>query len=154
MYDWAELRHFRNLLAILERQGFRAAAEELHTSQPGLTVQARRFQENASIRLFQKTRTGRIRPTETGVAFIALARELLETRDEVIDTLIAIERGEINTLRFGCAPLVDQSLFRSFCGLQKEILPSCSIRPMHADPAQLAEEVVSGAVDAAIVTLP
>jgi DNA-binding transcriptional LysR family regulator len=154
MYDWAELRHFRNLLAILERQGFRAAAEELHTSQPGLTVQARRFQENASIHLFQKTKSGRIRPTETGIAFMSLARELLETRDEVIDTLIAIERGEINTLRFGCAPLVDQNIFRSFCGLHKEILPSCSIRPMHADPAQLAEEVVSGAVDAAIVTLP
>lgn len=154
MYDWAELRHFRYLLAILERQGFRAAAEQLHTAQPNLTVQARQFQENASIRLFQKMKNGRIRPTETGIAFISLARLLLETRDEVIDALIAIERGEIGAVRFGCAPLVDQSLFRSFCGLHKEILPDCSIRPTHADPAQLAEEVVSGTVDAAIVTLP
>jgi DNA-binding transcriptional LysR family regulator len=154
MYDWAELRHFRYLLAILERQGFRVAAEQLHTSQPNLTVQARQFQENASIRLFQKTKNGRIRPTKTGIAFISLARLLLETRDEVIDALIAIERGEIDAVRFGCAPLVDQSLFRSFCGLHKEILPDCSIRPTHADSAQLAEEVVSGVVDAAIVTLP
>ena len=93
MYDWAELRHFRYLLAILERQGFRAAAEKLHTSQPNLTVQARQFQENASIRLFQKTKSGRIRPTETGIAFISLARFLLETRDDVMDALIAIDRG-------------------------------------------------------------
>src|SRR5258708_12691218 len=107
MYDWAELCHFRNLLTILERQGFRAAAEELHTSQPGLTVQASRFQENASIRLFLKTKSGRIRPTETGIAFMPLARELLDTRDEVIDTLIPIDHGHIDTLRFGCAPLVD-----------------------------------------------
>jgi len=154
MYDWAELRHFRYLLAVLERQGFRVAAEQLHTSQPNLTVQARQFQENASIRLFQKTKNGRIRPTETGIAFISLARLLLETRDEVIDALIAIDRGEIGAVRFGCAPLVDQSLFRSFCGLHKEILPDCLIRPTHADPAQLAAEVVSGIVDAAIVTLP
>jgi hypothetical protein len=27
MYDWAEFRHFRYLLAILEEQGVRAAAE-------------------------------------------------------------------------------------------------------------------------------
>jgi DNA-binding transcriptional LysR family regulator len=154
MYDWAELRHFRYLLAILERQGFRIAAEQLHTSQPNLTVQARQFQENASIRLFQKKTNGRIRPTETGIAFISLARLLLETRDEVIDALIAIDRGEIGTVRFGCAPLIDQSLFRTFCGLHKEILPACSIRPTHADPVQLAEEVVSGVIDAAIVTLP
>ena len=153
MYDWAELRHFRYLLAILETQGFRAAAKELHTAQPNLTVQAREFQENASIRLFEKTRRGGIRPTETGIAFMSLARVLLETRDEVVDALIAIERGEIGAVRFGCTPLVDQSLFRSFCGLHKEILPDCPIRPTHADPAQLAEEVISGAVDAAIVTL-
>jgi DNA-binding transcriptional LysR family regulator len=154
MYDWAELRHFRYLLAILERQGFRVAAEQLHTSQPNLTVQARQFQENASIRLFQKTTNGRIRPTETGIAFISLARLLLDTRDEIIDALVAIDRGEIAAVRFGCAPLVDQNLFRSFCGMHKEILPDCSIRPTHADPAQLAAEVVSGIVDAAIVTLP
>jgi DNA-binding transcriptional LysR family regulator len=154
MYDWAELRHFRYLLVILEKQGFRVAAEELHTSQPNLTVQARQFQENASVRLFRRTKNGRIRPTETGVAFIGLARLLLETRDEVINALIAIERGEISSLRFGCAPLVDQSLFRNFCGMHKEILPACSIRRTHGDSAQLAEEVMTGAVDAAIVTLP
>jgi DNA-binding transcriptional LysR family regulator len=154
MYDWAELRHFRYLLVILEKQGFRVAAEELHTSQPNLTVQARQFQENASVRLFRKMKNGRIRPTETGIAFITLARFLLETRDEVIDALMAIERGEIGSVRFGCSPLVDQSLFRSFCAMHKEILPVCSIRPTHGDTAQLAEEVVTEAVEAAIVTLP
>ena len=154
MYDWAELRHFRYLLTILERQGFRVAAEELHTSQPNLSVQARQFQENASVRLYKKLKNGRIRPTETGLAFITLAKLLLETRDEVINALIAIERGEIGSVRFGCAPLVDQSLFRSFCAMHKEMLPACSIRPTHGDTAQLAEEVLTGAVDAAIVTLP
>jgi hypothetical protein len=40
MYDWAEFRHFRYLLKILEMGGFRVAAEELRTSQPNLTVSA------------------------------------------------------------------------------------------------------------------
>ncbi len=154
MYDWAELRHFRYLLVILEKQGFRVAAEELNTPQPNLTVQARQFQENASVRLFRKTKNGRIRPTETGVAFIALAKSLLETSDEVISALIAIERGEIGSVRFGCGPFVDPNLFRSFCSLHKEILPACSVRPTHGDTAQLADEIVAGVVDAAIVTLP
>ena len=153
MYDWAELRHFRYLLAILERQGFRIAAEELHTSQPNLSVQARQFQENASVRLYKKLKNGRIRPTETGLAFITLAKLPLQTRDEVISALIAIERGEIASVRFGCSPLVDPNLFRTFCTAHKELLPSCSIRPTHGDTA-LAEEVLAGVVDAAIVTLP
>jgi DNA-binding transcriptional LysR family regulator len=97
---------------------------------------------------------GRIRPTETGLAFIALAKLLLETRDEVINALIAIERGEVGSVRFGCTPLVDHSLFRTFCDLHKEILPVCPVRPTHGDTTHLAEEVVSGTVDAAFVTLP
>jgi DNA-binding transcriptional LysR family regulator len=154
MYDWAEFRHFRYLLAILEKGGFRNAADELHTSQPNLTVQARQFQENASIRLFRKSKSGRIFPTSTGQAFLTLAPLLLEVREEIIDALIAVERGEINSVRFGSTPLADQALFRTFCELHKELMPRCSIRPTHGDTAQLAEEIVDGMVDAAIVTLP
>jgi DNA-binding transcriptional LysR family regulator len=154
MYDWAEFRHFLYLLKILEKGGFRVAAEELHTSQPNLTVQARRFQDNASLCLFRKMKGGRIQATETGNAFIALARLLLELREEVIDALVAIERGEIGVVRFGSTPLVEPSLFRTFCALHKELVPRSSVRPTHGDANQLAEEVLGGMVDAAIVTLP
>jgi len=149
-----QFRHFRYLLKILEKGGFRAAAEELYTSQPNLTVQARQFQDLASVRLFRKLKSGQIRPTETGIAFIVLARLLLEVRDEAIEALIAIERGEVNLIRFGSTPLVDEKLFRSFCALHKELLPRCTVRPTHGDAAHLAEEVLAGIVDAAIITLP
>jgi DNA-binding transcriptional LysR family regulator len=154
MYDWAEFRHFRYLLAILEKQGFRAAAEVLHTAQPNLSIQARQFQENASVRLFRKMRNGQIRPTETGLAFVFLSRYLLETRDEIIDVLQAIERGVISTLRFGCSPFVDPDLFRSLCSMHKELLPASAIQPTHGDTIQLAEEIAAGIVDVALVTLP
>ena len=98
MHDWAEFRHFRYLLTILQKGGFRSAAEHLHTSQPNLTVQARQFQEFASLRLYRKSKDGRIQPTETGLAFIDLARFVLEVRDETIDALISIDRGEIRIL--------------------------------------------------------
>jgi DNA-binding transcriptional LysR family regulator len=154
MYEWAEFRHFRYLLKILERGGFRAAAEELHTSQPNLTAQARFFQSRASVHLFRKLKNGRIRPTETGKAFTGLARLVLETHEEAIDALIAIERGEVNLIRFGSTSLVDEKLFASFCALHKELLPGCAVRPTHGDAAHLAEEVLTGLLDAAIITLP
>jgi DNA-binding transcriptional LysR family regulator len=154
MYEWAEFRHFRYLLKILEKGEFRAAAEELYTSQPNLTVQANQFQDHASVRLFRKLKSGQIGPTETGMAFIALARLVLEVRDEAIDALIAIERGEVNLVRFGSTALVDEKLFRGFCALHKEVLPKCIVRPTHGDAAHLVQEVLAGIVDAAIVTLP
>ncbi|WP_213807191.1 LysR family transcriptional regulator [Granulicella sp. dw_53] len=154
MYDWAEFRHFKYLLAILELQGFRAAAEQLNTGQPNLSIQAKQFQEYASLRLYEKSKDGRIRPTETGVAFQFIAKSVLEARDEAFEALAAIERGEIASVRFGCSPLVDRALFQSFCQMHRELIPSWAIRPERDDTLQLVENVVAGVLDAAIVTHP
>jgi DNA-binding transcriptional LysR family regulator len=154
MYEWAEFRHFQYLLAILERKGFRAAAAQLHTTQPNLSMQARRFQEHASVRLYEKATNGRIEPTNAGVAFEFMAKRLLEARDEVFQALIALEHGDITSVRFGCSPLADQSLFEEFCQMHRELLPHCPIRPEGGDTSELIEEVATGVIDAAIVTLP
>ena|ERR1700744_565998 len=154
MYDWAEFRHFWYLLTVLEKRGFRLAAEHLHTSQPNLSVQARQFQEYASVTLFRKAKDGRIQPTEAGLAFISLARTVLETREDAIDALIAIDRGEPETLHLGCSSLADLEIFRLFRTMHKELVPSCTIRSSHGDTIQLVEDVLSGRLDAAIVTTP
>jgi DNA-binding transcriptional LysR family regulator len=154
MYEWAEFRHFKYLLTVLELRGFRAAAEQLHTAQSNLSIQAKQFQEFASVRLYDKAKNGRIKPTDTGVAFKFIAKGVLDARDEAIEALIAIERGEIRFVRFGCSPLTDQALLQDFCEMHRELLPNCPIRPEHGDTPQLAEDVLAGVIDAAIVTLP
>ena len=110
-YVWAEFRHFKYLLAIAEFKGFRAAAEHLHTAEPNLSVQAKQFEEMFGIRLFNRTPSGRIQLTETSVAFKAIARELLKARDEAIAALVSVERGEIESLRFGCASCITRDIF-------------------------------------------
>jgi DNA-binding transcriptional LysR family regulator len=154
MYEWAEFRHFKYLLAILELKGFRAAAEQLYTAQSNLSIQAKQFQEAASVRLYDKLKDGRIKPTETGVAFTFIAKDVLDTRAEAIEAILAIERGDISLVRFGCSPLADHVVFHGFCQMHKEFLPNCQIRPERNDTTQLVEDVVAGVIDAAIVTLP
>jgi DNA-binding transcriptional LysR family regulator len=154
MNDWAEFRHFKYLLAIAEHEGFRAAAEHLHTAQPNLSAQAKQFQDLSDVHLFRKGKDGRIRLTPTGVAFKSIAQGLLDARDEAIAALIAIERGEIRALKFGCTPSVDRALFHMACSLHKELVPGCPVRAAHGDTAQLVEELIAGEIDVAIVTLP
>ena len=45
-------------------------------------------------------------------------------------------------------------LFRPLCAIHKTLVPAASIRPTHADEVQLVDEVLCGAADAALVTLP
>ena len=154
MNDWAEFRHFKYLLAIAEHKGFRAAAEYLHTAQPNLSAQAKQFQDLSEVHLFRKGKDGRIRLTATGVAFKSIAQGLLDARDEAIAALIAIERGEIRALKFGCTPSVDRALFHTACNIHKELVPGCPVRATHGDTVQVVEELISGEIDVAIVTLP
>jgi len=154
MNDWAEFRHFKYLLAIAEHKGFRAAAEYLHTAQPNLSAQAKQFQDFSEVHLFRKGKDGRIKLTATGVAFKPIAQGLLDARDEAIAALVAIERGEIRALKFGCASSVDRALFHEACKIHKELVPGCPVRAAHGDTVQLVEEIISNEIDVAIVTLP
>jgi DNA-binding transcriptional LysR family regulator len=154
MNDWAEFRHFRYLLEIVRHAGFRAAAEALHTAQPNLSAQAKQFQEHSHVHLYRRIRDGRIELTDVGIAFRAIAEGLLDARDEAIAALVAIEHGEIQTLRFGCTSLIDQGLFHTCCQMHKEMMPACPILPTHGDMQQLEDELTSGEIDAALVTLP
>ncbi len=154
MNSWAEFRHFKYLLAVLEHKGFRAAAEHLRTAEPNLSVQAKQFQENFAIRLFRKAKDGHIQPTETGIAFKSIAQGLLDARDEALAALVAIDHGQIRTLNMGCAPFADPELFRAVCEMHREIVPGCPIRPTHGDTIRLSEELALGEIDAAIMTLP
>jgi DNA-binding transcriptional LysR family regulator len=154
MNDWAEFRHFKYLLAILEHHGFRAAAEYLHTAQPNLSAQAKQFQEYFGLELYKREKDGHIRLTETGIAFLSIAQGVLDARDEAIAALIAIQRGEVRSLKFGCSPCVDRAVFHTACEIHREILPDCPIRPAHGETIQLAQEILAGELDAAIVTQP
>jgi DNA-binding transcriptional LysR family regulator len=154
MNDWAEFRHFKYLLAILELEGFRAASEQLHTAQPNLSMHAKQFQEYASVRLYDQAKDRSIKPTDTGIAFKFIAKSLLEARDEAMEALAAIDRGDIDFVRFGSSPFVDQTLFQRFCRMHKDLLPSCTVRPEISSTVQLVDDILEGVIDAAIVTLP
>ena len=154
MDDYAEFRHFKYLLAIIEHRGFRAAAEALHITQPSLSRQAREFQDHYNFVLYRKLKGNRIGITVEGKAFQVIARDLLETRDEAIAALEAIHRGEADVLRIGCTPFIDKEICKRTSQLQKALVPASSVRFTTADTAPLLDELLHERLDAAIVTLP
>ena len=154
MNDEAEFRHFKYLLAIAEHRGFRAAAEALHTSQPSLSRQVKEFQERFKIKLFRRLKGGRIQLTPAGEALKVIAKDVLETRDQALEALEAIHRGEAEILRIGCTPFIDKEICRRSTELQKALVPASSVRYSTGETAPLMNELAGDNLDAVIVSLP
>jgi DNA-binding transcriptional LysR family regulator len=154
MDDYAEFRHLKYLLAIVEHKGVRAAAEALHITQPSLSRQAKEFQQHYKLKFYRKSKSGRIEITKTGQALPVIFRDLLEARDEAIAALEAIELGQAEVLRIGCSPFIDKEICKKASQLQKALVPTSRIQFANDNTAPLLDELLHDRLDAAIVSLP
>lgn len=154
MDDYAEFRHFRYLLAIVEHGGFRAAAAALHTSQPSMSRQVREFQERYRLRLFRRLKNGRVVLTPGGEALQVIAKDVLETREQALAALEAIHRGHAGLLRIGCTPFIDREICHHASDLQKALVPGSRVRTSSGDTAAILAELRAGRIDAAVLSLP
>ncbi len=93
-----ELRQLRYFIAVAEELHFRRAAARLHISQPPLSQQIARLEEELGCRLLNRTRR-RVELTPAGEAFLRDARAMLDELDVAIATVRRIEAGQAGVLR-------------------------------------------------------
>jgi DNA-binding transcriptional LysR family regulator len=93
-----ELRQLRYFIAVAEELHFRRAAARLHISQPPLSQQIARLEEELGCRLLNRTRR-RVELTAAGEAFLRDARAVLEELDVAVATARRIESGQAGLLR-------------------------------------------------------
>jgi len=145
-----EIHQLRYFDAVVRLRSFTAAAEECHVSQPSLSIQIAKLEDEAGGPLFERHRSG---------ALLTARGRLLEPRAaEVLRQLAAagqdwadldgLRRGEVT---LGCLPTtgayVLPPLLRSF----RETHPDLTVRLMEESSPRLAEALREGRVDLALV---
>ena len=93
-----ELRQLRYFTAVAEELHFRRAAARLHISQPPLSQQIARLEDELGCRLLSRTRR-RVDLTPAGEAFLRDARAMLDELDVAVATVRRIETGQAGLLR-------------------------------------------------------
>lgn len=104
-----ELKSLISFVAVSERRSFIRAAESLHVSQPAITAQIQRLEEEIGVRLFDRDRRS-VRLTQAGATFLEGARATLAQADETVKATQRVARGEAGRVRIGFPPSVLQTI--------------------------------------------
>jgi LysR family hydrogen peroxide-inducible transcriptional activator len=146
----AELRY---LVAVADLSHFGRAAERCRVTQPTLSSQLRKLEENLGVPLVERT-TRFVTLTPIGTAVVAHARRILEEADRIAElvrhrhgTLTSVLRlGIIPTLSPYILPLILERLHRNFPGLRLVLREDLTANLMAALDAH--------ALDVLLIALP
>ncbi len=95
-----EIRQLRYFIAVAEDLHFRKAAARLHMSQPPLSHQIRRLEQELGFALLHRTRR-RVELTAAGRSFLADARATIARLDAAAEAARRISAGDAGRLRIG-----------------------------------------------------
>jgi LysR family hydrogen peroxide-inducible transcriptional activator len=148
-----ELQQLRYFCAIAETGNFSRAAQQTHVSQPSLSQQIRKLEDELGARLFD--RLGRtVRLTELGRVFLprarAVLRELESARSDVVERKASIG-GPVSV---GVIPTIAPYFLPSVLAAFSRKFPQARVTVVEEITPLLLERLRAGSINVAIVALP
>src|SRR6478752_3882690 len=147
-----DLREIRSFVALAEQLHFGRAARVLSLSQPALTKQIRRLEEQLGSALFTRGRHG-TQLTALGQQFLRGARASVQDFDELLDRARRTAAGETGRLRIGFGFHTFELVPRIVVRLTKSV-PSIEISLRDMSTAEQIEALRSEKLDLGFVRLP
>ncbi|MCP2231273.1 LysR family transcriptional regulator [Erwinia aphidicola] len=149
-----ELRYLRYFVAVAETRHFTKAAELLNISQPPLSQQIKKLEEEIGTPLLKRLTRG-VELTDAGEAFYQDARQILELSAHALEKAKGIARGISGQLSIGFASSTafHPQIFRLLRRFQ-DSFPAITLLPREENMATLMHELQEGLLDAAFVRLP
>ena len=108
------LDDFRYVVSIADNQSFTKAAEALFISQSSLSHRIKAIEKEFGIRIFSRSTTRGVYPTEEGKFFISCAREILAAEHKLTVGLEDMRDPDTKSLRIGTARLISPEFMEAF----------------------------------------
>lgn len=131
----------------------RPSVGHLNTSQPPLSQQIKRLEEELEAPLFVRDRRG-VTLTYAGQVLRDEAQALVENADKAARAVRRAHRGEAGTLEMGYAPPADLKIFPSLLASFRSQYPDVELKPRCLCNSSLLGVLESGRVEVAVARLP
>lgn len=141
------------IVAIDTHRHFATAAEHCHVTQPTLSMQIQKLEDELGVLIFDRSKHPVV-PTETGQVIVAQAREVLQASRRIPE-LAKESRDEVGgELRVGIIPTLAPYLLPYFIGAFMARYPSVTIQLHELLTEQIVERLRTGLLDVGIVVTP
>ncbi|MGI9402856.1 MAG: hydrogen peroxide-inducible genes activator [Rhizobiaceae bacterium] len=147
------LRQFEYLVALSQELHFRRAAEKMNVTQPTLSVQLQHLEKDLGAALIERGHSG-VMLTPLGREIAARAMEVLRGVRDIQDLAHISANGFEGTIRLGVPPTLGPYLLPHIVPKLHAEYPSMNLYVREEKPVLLAQQLLSGKHDLAIVPMP
>jgi DNA-binding transcriptional LysR family regulator len=146
MDEVMDIRDLEVFLSVAKHLNFTRAGDEIHLSQPSISVRIRKLEEELGIKLFEQLGK-RVALTEAGQMLVPYARRVVAALDDArhaVEEFQGLERG---TLRIGASTTPGMYLVPKFIATFKLKYPKIETRLEIKDTRQIEGEIIRNEFD-------
>ncbi|MBO0931353.1 hydrogen peroxide-inducible genes activator [Fibrella aquatilis] len=147
------LTQLEYIVAIDTHRHFATAAEHCHVTQPTLSMQIQKLEDELGVLLFDRSKQPVV-PTDMGQLIVAQARMVLQTSRRIPE-MAQESRDEVGgELRLGIIPTLAPYLLPHFIGAFMKRHPQVTVHLQELLTDQITERLRNGLLDVGIVVTP
>jgi len=147
------IKDLQYYVAVAELKHFGQAAERCFVSQPTLSGQIKKLEEQLGVTLLERTNR-RVMLTETGAEIANVARRILREVDVIKDIAHSHRDPVSGKFRLGAFPTLASYVFPNIVPQIKAAMPKLKLILIEEKTAELVNKLRSGDIDAALLALP
>jgi LysR family hydrogen peroxide-inducible transcriptional activator len=147
------LRALRYFTALTEHRHFRRAAEACGVSQPTMSSQIKRLEEELGVQLIERS-SRRVMLTPIGEEILERAYRLLAEADAIVEAAQLNIDPALGAFRLGIIPSLGPYLLPHVIPTIRHHFPSLMLRLVESRGQDLLQQLDHGELDAAVMALP
>lgn len=147
------LQQLNYAIALQRYKNYSRAAESMGISQPAMSIQIRKLEDETNLKLFDRNRNSVI-PTQEGKIFLERAQLLLTQARQLQDLVGELNENFIGELRIGVIPTLAPYLLPLFIKNLNEQFPKLKIHVKETITEEVVRLIKAGELDGGIISTP
>ncbi len=144
------LRDLRYAVAVADRGHFGRAAAACNVSQPTLSGQILKLEEELQVKIFERLGKS-VKPTRIGADILALARQAIAAANDIEATAQASRDPLSGSIRFGIIPTLAPYLMANVLARTTIELPAAPLVLVEEMTHHVVQQLLDGELDAALI---